>query len=819
MKLVRVDVRFFRSFNYDYEEKTKEGAQARAWEEQPPAWYPFVRVPIESDITAVVGANEAGKSQLLTAIKSALTGSPIERADFCRYSGLFSVQTGAIRYPEFGAIFQIEPEDVSLSAVPALDGHTTFGLYRPGRDAPFLVVDGQKRPLSIAELKVVEAALPTFHELRTNLAIPDSVSIAELAGRPRNALHDRRSRSSLYQSVLALVAGTDPATAGNAVLSSLAERSDEASKEVERKRREEFELARQLLVDAARVDPQAFNDLEAALESGREGEVEAIIGGINAAIKENLNVQRWWSQDRDFELRVEARERELAFTIQDRTASKYSFGERSQGLRFFLSYFVQLTAHRINNVKPDLLLLDEPDAFLSSAGQQDLLRVLEDYAAPEAGGPRSQVVYVTHSPFLIDKNAPHRIRVLDKGAEDEGTRVVRDAANNRYEPLRSSLGQYVAETAFIGGRNLFVEGAVDQILIAGLTAHMAKLTGSHDGLLNLNDVTVVACGGADGIPYMVYLARGRDSIKPPCVVLLDGDRAGRDAQRVLERGEARKKRVLDRRFVIRLDEWANRSGLEFDRDVQVEEIEDLIPIPLARRAALNYLARFVDLGTVVVDSFTSETICAELRRNGGHTWDAVAAAFSTAFPDEHLEKVGLAREVVSLLDLDTDADGAARLRDRFAVLLRSISESLDDAHFDEEVSRSDSRVKRAVRSFTSNHPLGMKKVDAQKLLRELDTALGVSDFTDVLHSRILRINREYELQDLAATEVPNFAAFRTEIRSFATSERAGYQDDASRDPSASYPDIEVTIDDLVKSPLVETVALADPSGEGSPMPE
>lgn len=60
---------------------------------------------------------------------------------------------------------------------------------------------------------------------------------------------------------------------------------------------------------------------------------------------------------------------------------------------------MQLTAHRLRNAKPDILLLDEPDAFLSSVGQQDLMRVLHDYAIPEDGGQQSQVIYVTHSPF------------------------------------------------------------------------------------------------------------------------------------------------------------------------------------------------------------------------------------------------------------------------------------------------------------------------------------------------------------------------------------------------------------------------------------
>jgi predicted ATP-dependent endonuclease of OLD family len=97
--------------------------------------------------------------------------------------------------------------------------------------------------------------------------------------------------------------------------------------------------------------------------------------------------------------------------------------------------------------------MDEPDAYLSSQAQQDLLKVFDLFANPESGSHLThpiQVFYVTHSPFLIDKNHAERIRVLQKGNEDEGTRVVKDAAKNHYEPLRSSIGAYVGETAFIG---------------------------------------------------------------------------------------------------------------------------------------------------------------------------------------------------------------------------------------------------------------------------------------------------------------------------------------------------------------------------------
>lgn len=782
MKLVRVDIRFFKSFNYDFELKSRVGSQPREWEETSPAWYPFVRVPLEGDITAVVGANEAGKSQLLTAIKAGLVGSPIERADFCRYSDIYSVKQGEIRLPEFGVTLEVTEGE--LDDLPGLTGVQRFTLVRPGSGSPFLVVDGRKVAIATPDLEKLQRRLPKFHELQTNLSIPDSVPIRQLAGKAESPLQNRSRRMSLLEKLIEIPTPNE-SSVGKVVLKELERGTDDATRAAEATRLAEFELARKLLVDIAKVDATTFEELEAAISSEREGQVAAIVGGINAAIRENLNIQRWWTQDRDFDLLVEAREHELAFAIRDRTAAKYSFGERSQGLRFFLSYFVQLQAHRLLNSKADILLLDEPDAFLSSVGQQDLLRVLEDYALPEDGGTRSQVVYVTHSPFLIDKNSPHRIRVLDKGSDDEGTRVVKDAAKNRYEPLRSSLGAYVSETAFIGGQNLFVEGAADQILIAGLATHLALRNGTSDGLLNLNDVTVVASGGADGIPYLVYLARGRDTVKPACVALLDGDEAGKRAEKVLREGEARKKRILNEKYVIRIDTWASSAQLELENGVSVVEIEDLLPLPLAQRAALNFLARFRDLESEVPNGFTVEAIAEGLGDAGGRVWKAVSTAFASAFPGEHLEKGGLAREVVTLIAIDQDAPGAEVMRKRFSALLAHLGGVLNAASAEEDHARTDDRLKRVVKNFTRDHTTGIKKVAARKILLEIESALGDTPFADKLRPQIHSITREFELENLTEPTVQRFDEFRERIRAFSTSERIAYQDDATRDPSSA----------------------------------
>ncbi len=88
MLLKTLYVRFYKSFNYDYLRKSAPNAVPDPWDIlEGDLFYPFVRIPMEKQITTVVGANESGKSQLLSAIKCLLTGKAIERRDFDHLPG------------------------------------------------------------------------------------------------------------------------------------------------------------------------------------------------------------------------------------------------------------------------------------------------------------------------------------------------------------------------------------------------------------------------------------------------------------------------------------------------------------------------------------------------------------------------------------------------------------------------------------------------------------------------------------------------------------------------------------------------------------
>ena len=114
MRLTELHVRFYKAFNFDYLRKYDRRTVHLPWEEmEDGSWYPFVTVPLESDITTVVGANESGKTQVLDAIEVALTGHGLLRTDFCRYSKFFLVDQ-VVRLPDIGlTLVDLSPEEAN----------------------------------------------------------------------------------------------------------------------------------------------------------------------------------------------------------------------------------------------------------------------------------------------------------------------------------------------------------------------------------------------------------------------------------------------------------------------------------------------------------------------------------------------------------------------------------------------------------------------------------------------------------------------------------------------------------------------------------
>lgn len=785
MRLKKVYVRFYKSFNFDYERRfTSSIENASPWDLMDGSWYPFVRVALEPSITTVVGSNEAGKSHLLDAIEILINGEAIPRSAFCRYSQFFSVEAGKVRTPDLGGEFELQDDDVAptnallgLKDSAGVSAGQTFHLFRINGEAPQIYIRGSKDAIALkeADAKQLPKLLPPVFRLHPDLPLPESIPLTELNDKARRAWGSRRRRSSLIDLLFGKQWAQDTWNKGFGEFSPLMTGSDRSEDEL-KALAAQYELGRELLFSVAQIDRDTFRELDEAIAGEDEGYVNGVIQRINEALAVHLNFPRWWAQDREFRLMVSPREHEVSFTIHDRTGTDYSFKERSKGLTWFLSYFVQLRAHHPKAGRgSEILLMDEPDAFLSNQGQQDLLRILEDFARPEDRSREAQVIYVTHSPFLINRNAAHRIRVLDKGSTDEGTRVVHDASQNHYEPLRSSLGSFVAETAFIGGQNLFVEGLADQVLLAGMSAHLRAKNFPTLDLLDLNGVTIVPAGGASNLPYLVFLARGRDEIRPPSVALLDSDAAGNDAVKVLGKIPPRGKRALAPEFIMQVGRWAEAgTGVMATPGVTITELEDLIPVEVAVFAARSYARRVLELDPTVVDALVDADVTAALSGSSGSMFGAVETAFTIRF-QERIEKVGFAKETIAFLEAlraaGNDAPGVSTVEANFHVVERELARALRKAETEEQERRQVGRLSRIVKRFLEDHPTAATREYGRVLLEEVENVLEESAAGDKARATVVDLRRSFKLDEDQTELIEDYAQFRIKVDGLRLRER------------------------------------------------
>ena len=228
------------------------------------------------------------------------------------------------------------------------------------------------------------------------------------------------------------------------------------------------------LLSMIRGNPEDFDD-----ESNHERLIRELENAANSISDE---IFRYWSQNSDLsvDLKVTPPEpgaeppldRGPIFHVRvanHRHRVTVPFDERSRGFVWFfsfLAYFSELEAAKEGDL---ILLLDEPALALHATAQRDLLRFMEDRLAPE-----HQVLYTTHSPFMIDPEHLERARtVMD--VTDEGTKISADVFCVDEEtvfPLRAALGYTLGQGLFGSAKTLLVENPSDLIYLDLLGAEL-----------------------------------------------------------------------------------------------------------------------------------------------------------------------------------------------------------------------------------------------------------------------------------------------------------------------------------------------------------
>lgn len=614
MKIRGVLLRWYKSFNRNYEDYDDRvpGVTQRPWNDYLPpgvaaGHYPFIEIPLEPDITTVVGANESGKSHLIGAITKVLTGQDplgeqeFGKTDLCHYASVRS--KNANLWPNIGLLFETTHDEVKSlvkAATPrsrplsSRDSHVIALILAPdGKDQEailYLDDDAKHYTLNESALQAVRAQLPTVKFIDSKVAIADQISLARLIGAYTSEYPEtpRVYDPAIAQEAAELLVSHTPSSVEQVEPQFLqhAQGVREKLLQGEDSGQDELVLEYLLFSKVLGIEVETLLALVQVPESAR-GYAEGLISNWNLEIDQALNLSRYWQQDQDFTLQVNYKQGILYFEITDKTGCIYTFRDRSSGLRYFLSYYIQAKAIAASaSPTGAVILMDEPDCFLSVQGQRNLLAIFESMAGITQANRNTQLLYTTHSPFLINRNFPQRLRLVRKGDAEEGTQYVEKSRIRRYEPVRSALGVGCAHTLFMGATNIILEGATDQYAIVELIR--AFITPENAGdFLDLNDVVFAPADSASAVENLIAASQWGDEPIPNAVVLLDNDVAGIEALGRITKKSKGGKSLVDPEAVLLIT--------VVNADIDQREFvttEDLIHPRIYSRAVEAFLQRW-----------------------------------------------------------------------------------------------------------------------------------------------------------------------------------------------------------------------------------
>jgi predicted ATP-dependent endonuclease of OLD family len=194
-------------------------------------------------------------------------------------------------------------------------------------------------------------------------------------------------------------------------------------------------------------------------------------------------------------------------TLHDMTVP---FDDRSAGFVWFFSFLVLFSQVKKEHGNV-IILLDEPGLNLHAKAQADLLRFINEELKPH-----HQVIYTTHSPFMVPTDDLGNVRTVEdvvrygedgQVAEVLGTKVGSEVLSTDRDtlfPLQGALGYEITQSLFIGKHTLVVEGPSDILYL--------KLASTELGRRDRTKLdarwTVCPSGGVDKVAAFLSLFGG-----------------------------------------------------------------------------------------------------------------------------------------------------------------------------------------------------------------------------------------------------------------------------------------------------------------------
>ncbi len=280
------------------------------------------------------------------------------------------------------------------------------------------------------------------------------------------------------------------------------------------------------------LDPKEIADLgteangtqsPAQIEStaDKKKEREILLSSASDGFTKSFN--EWWKQG-DYKFEFMADGNYFRIWVSDSIRpERIELEARSTGLQWFLSFYLVFLVESELHHQNAVLLLDEPGVTLHPIAQKDLFRFFENLSQ------NNQIMYTTHSPFMVDSD--HLERVRSVYIDSKGKTVVsadlraseKQKGKNQTQaiyPAHAALGLTVSDTLLINCSPVLVEGESDLLYLSA----MKNLLISKGKIAPLKELVFIPTGGVRGIKATSAILTGVNTENPP--VVLDGDKPG-----------------------------------------------------------------------------------------------------------------------------------------------------------------------------------------------------------------------------------------------------------------------------------------------------
>ena len=252
-------------------------------------------------------------------------------------------------------------------------------------------------------------------------------------------------------------------------------------------------------------------------------ERDAYLEAKSAILSAQLN--QFWRQE-NYTFKLAMGDHRLRLHVKDRTTgTTTSLTGRSDGFRWWMAFFLDISSFLARRSGRSIVLLDNPATELHEKGKGDVLRFIQEAAKSD----RIQIVYSTHERALIDPWRPDRIRVASLTREGTKIRTVRGAASNgMLEAVMKSIGSPARYSLFGAPRTVSFEGVSDMYIVSAVNEYLART--NPDAALDKDTYSINSVGGIGKAQYTWQVYRNLDI---DFVIVVDrGDQSAGLAKRV-----------------------------------------------------------------------------------------------------------------------------------------------------------------------------------------------------------------------------------------------------------------------------------------------